>query len=275
MRNFEERKAEIFRRSEERISLRKRRQKQLLGIGVPLVCAAVCLAVLLPRQADSASMDQLYTDEAAADAVPAEEKMEATGAEAVAESGHDCTGPCDCLQEDAYVEWEPSAAKMAELQVDEVGKYGSEYEGVYLELSNVYLEEGRIEAFWRNQTEYAVYFGERYDIQRYVDGEWVSCATRLLDWPMEEYVLENGTQKDMVYDANIEYFDLSEPGTYRIAAQFTVGADDRVCTLWAEFTLCEEGKAYDEESVDSCIRMLADDQQRMRKENRGIAGNTA
>ncbi len=49
MRNFEERKAEIFRRSEERINKRRRTQKHILTI-VPLCLLLVaCAATLLPQ----------------------------------------------------------------------------------------------------------------------------------------------------------------------------------------------------------------------------------
>ena len=49
MRNFEERKAEIFRRSEERINKRRRIQKHILTI-VPLCLLLVaCAATLLPQ----------------------------------------------------------------------------------------------------------------------------------------------------------------------------------------------------------------------------------
>lgn len=49
MRNFEERRAEIFRRSEERINARKQARKRVLLCTVPvLVCAVIWSAVALP-----------------------------------------------------------------------------------------------------------------------------------------------------------------------------------------------------------------------------------
>lgn len=49
MRNFEERRAEIFRRSEERIKARKQARKRVLLCTVPaLVCAVIWSAVALP-----------------------------------------------------------------------------------------------------------------------------------------------------------------------------------------------------------------------------------
>ena len=49
MRNFEERKAEIFRRSENRINKRRRTQKHILNACVPLcLLLIVCVATILP-----------------------------------------------------------------------------------------------------------------------------------------------------------------------------------------------------------------------------------
>ena len=101
MRNFEERKAEIFRRSHERIALRKRRQKQLLGIGAPLVCAAVCLAVLLPGKADTAAVDNEYS-------LQLDGMMDDAPAEG-------------CGLEEACADETPAAAERKEEQVDAAG----------------------------------------------------------------------------------------------------------------------------------------------------------
>lgn len=50
MRSFEERRAEIFLRSEERLR-RRRRRRHILLCGIPVVIAALCAGLLLPQQA--------------------------------------------------------------------------------------------------------------------------------------------------------------------------------------------------------------------------------
>lgn len=260
MRNFEERKAEIFRRSEERVRVRKRRQKQLLGIGIPLVCAVLCLTVLLPGEPEAEPVEELYVQstEAVTEDIQAE-MQEPAYAESVKEDPHDCTGPCDCTTGAISEDEIPSGSEKRKVQVDEVGKYGSELENVYMELSNISLEEKRIDAFWRNHTGSTVFFGESYDIQRFTDGKWVSCATRLLDFPMPEYVLEGSSMLSITYTTNMEWFDLSLPGVYRITAEFTVDGGEETYALWAEFTLREEEESYEEETVQTCIVLPAAD----------------
>ena len=59
MRTFEERKAEIFRRSEDRIIKRKRLQKQILTTCIPLfLLLIVCVATILP-EIQTGGMDKL------------------------------------------------------------------------------------------------------------------------------------------------------------------------------------------------------------------------
>lgn len=254
MRNFEERKAEIFRRSQARIRLRKKRQKQLLGIGVPLVCAVLCLTALWPKGSEDEAVEELYVQQT--DAVPEDmpaQMQEPAYEKGAEESAYECTGPCDCTTGAVCEDEIPSASEKRKVQVDEIGKCGSDLEGVYMELSDISLEEKRIDAFWRNHTGSTVFFGEVYDIRRYVDGQWISCATRLLDFPMPEYALEGSALKSMTYTTNMEWFDLSEPGRYRITAEFAVDGDEETYTLWAEFTLREEGESYEEETVQTCI----------------------
>ncbi len=48
MKNFEERKAEIFRRSENRIKLRKRKQKQFLAFCIPLFLLSIFSVAFIP-----------------------------------------------------------------------------------------------------------------------------------------------------------------------------------------------------------------------------------
>lgn len=94
MRNFEDRKAEVLRRSEARLRQRRRTQKQLLLV-IPLVCIVLGTVVFLPRllpmggassdaaaAADVAFENQMM--EAADDAMPIDDAAEEPAAEEAA-----------------------------------------------------------------------------------------------------------------------------------------------------------------------------------------------
>ncbi len=58
MRNFEERKAEVFRRSESRIKARKRKRNRILALCIPLclmltICSVTILPAMLPFETDN------------------------------------------------------------------------------------------------------------------------------------------------------------------------------------------------------------------------------
>ena len=70
MRNFEERKAEVFRRSEKRIKARKARRNHILMVCIPLVlCVSLFSAFILPKM----------MPERAADSAPAEDALNGMG----------------------------------------------------------------------------------------------------------------------------------------------------------------------------------------------------
>ena len=383
MRNFDERKQEILRRAEEKICRRKKRRKQLLGIGIPLAGLIVCLALLLPAgtaarkhtafqefamdaaptmpeipENTTAVNSQIFTDDlpaeaAAADAPPMAEPAarfhvigsgdsdvegiwlrlqyipeDASFIEVlwVNETEHpaefldsyyilrwdeshsmwiSCAeGTCHwsgepfCLDayqmevpmtyrsnlenfdlslagqyqivgefrllgdDQVYTAWsgfeirrdegeytpnsplEPTSAVEAprEITVGEVGDFGSDYPGVYLEFSNVDLEQRILMSFWRNETNVTAYITQWYDLQRLVDDQWVSCAAEKLAFDHTAYALSPHLSIwFMDYRIQDVYFDLSSPGTYRLLAQFRMEADETPYTAWAEFTL-EEGE---------------------------------
>ena len=65
MRNFEERKAEIFRRSENRIIERKKKRRRIIALCVPLcLCVAVLLTVYLPDLMISSEKNNFAEDTA-------------------------------------------------------------------------------------------------------------------------------------------------------------------------------------------------------------------
>lgn len=124
MRSFEERKAEIFRRSEQRLRLRKRRRRQLLGIGVPLACVVVCLTVLLPGRmeqeaADGASPQQW---ELAVDEAPVE-RLEPDNGMVSEESAYEGAEEYDCVpyEDEASASEERKQAQSGQTVVNRYG----------------------------------------------------------------------------------------------------------------------------------------------------------
>lgn len=254
MRNFEERKKEVLHRSARRIQRRRKLQKRLMGSGLSALCLALCLGVgleqglFLSRNQDTAAYDVAYDDAAvmnevavdmsamdADDAMPAADKGLENTEENAQKSTLDPDGSGGCASDDADGYDVPTEVQVH--RVGEVGNHGSDYEGVYLELSHVDLEGGSIHAFWINYTEQTVSFGPAYDIQRYEAGRWVSCAIDPpLVWTEERYELEPNPS-DFHRTCDLERFDLSQPGLYRITSICQVGSDDTPYTLWAEFEL--------------------------------------
>ena len=61
MRNFEERKAEIFRRSEERINERRKNRRRIVACCVPLcLCIAVLTAIYIPKKNEKSGSTNNY-----------------------------------------------------------------------------------------------------------------------------------------------------------------------------------------------------------------------
>ena len=61
MRNFEERKAEIFRRSEERINERRKNRRRIVACCVPLcLCIAVLTAIYIPKKKEKSGSTNNY-----------------------------------------------------------------------------------------------------------------------------------------------------------------------------------------------------------------------
>lgn len=150
---------------------------------------------------------------------------------------------CTCTfrvgeNETRYAMWAEFTLLEPVLVVDGIGAFGSDYPGVYLEFSNIFLEEGYIQAFWRNETELPARIYEGYDLQ-YLDGDtWVSCKKEFPQFGEDVYALAPWpSHVDVDYSVSSEQFDLSRAGEYRLTGQFWVEGDDTLYTAWAWFTL--------------------------------------
>jgi hypothetical protein len=150
---------------------------------------------------------------------------------------------CTCTfrvgeDETPYTMWAEFTLEEPKLAVDALGEFGSDYPGIYLEFSNVFLEEGYIQAFWRNETELPARIYEGYDLQ-YLDGDnWVSCKKEYPQFGEDIYELAPWpSHVDVDYSISPELFDLSRAGEYRLTGQFWVEGGDVLYTAWAWFTL--------------------------------------
>jgi len=99
------------------------------------------------------------------------------------------------------------------------------------------LDTMTADIFWRNETEQTAYYSAHFRVERLEGEEWVYCAPEPLPFTDEGYELAPREENHHTY--NLDRFDLSQPGSYRIAADFTL-AGDAVYTLWADFTLIGE-----------------------------------
>ena len=140
--------------------------------------------------------------------------------------------------ETPYTMWVEFTLAEPKLVVDALGEFGSDYPGVYLEFYDVFLEEGYMQAFWRNETEIPARIYEGYDLQ-YLDGDnWVSCKKEYPQFGEDIYELAPWpSHVDVDYSISPELFDLSRAGEYRLTGQFWVEGGDVLYTAWAWFTL--------------------------------------
>lgn len=209
MRNLEECRAEVFRRSEARIRARKRRNIAILTACVPLVlCVALAWAAGLPG-----------AERGAAEAIPENAWMPAAGGVAVDVGQSSPPGSDDMLY----------------------GNVGSKDPGVKLRVTKFDPENGgTLTVVWENRTEYEVTFGTVYKIQRWEEDRWVSCQR----WPdlafdAIGYLLMPGQTRTEQYRLACTY-DVSSPGTYRFETECYVYTNPNAgakCVLSVEFTI--------------------------------------
>lgn len=251
MRNFEERKAEIIRRSRQRI--RRRKQGIAWAASMTLLCVLVLSTWLaLPRYRQDVS-DIAAVPEAAAPEEQTESQWsdvscvpEAPVQDVPFMEPGEAEIPAEPLPEAAEQD-QTGEAYTGPVYVEELGSYGSDYPGVYLEFSNLDLDTMTADIFWRNETEQTAYYSAHFRVERLEGENWVYCAPEPLPFTDEGYELAPKGENHHTY--NLDRFDLSQPGSYRIAADFTL-AGDAVYTLWAGFTLIGEER-NEEMDMDS------------------------
>lgn len=245
MRNFEDRKAEIIRRSRQRI----RRRKQLITwtASACVLCVLVGTWMVLPRYWPGTQENLAVTPESALDQLSAQpETALAEEESANAEAPQDVLSqeptqdiiPGEASPEAPEAEaQEQDALYTGPIYVEEMGSFGSDYPGIYLEFSNLDLETMTADVFWRNETEQTAYYSAYFAVERLVGETWVYSAPEPVAFIDESYQLDPGGENHHTY--KLTGFDLSQPGSYRICANFTLAAD-AVYTLWADFTLIGE-----------------------------------
>lgn len=213
MRNFEERKAEVFRRSHERIRQRKKKRRQLLLLGVPLVCAVLLVTVYLPWRMPSQANES-------GDAAPQMEMAVDQSAEletAEAKSTAEVFSSADEIPAAEPTDW--TAPNMGlRLIVDEVDNTGE-----------------KLSVLWNNDTDWTVTYGPVFAIEQLTQDGWISCDQIDLGWDDVLYELQPRASDSQVYD--LTRFAVSQPGTYRIVAKCCIYTDEETYETYitAEF----------------------------------------
>ena len=77
---------------------------------------------------------------------------------------------------------------------------------------------------WHNTTSYKVAFGEHYVIERLQGGEWINVAVK--DKPVIEIGLIINERSIYLKNYTTDWVDLSENGTYRLRASYTLQHDN-------------------------------------------------
>jgi hypothetical protein len=209
MRNLDECRAEVFRRSEARIKARKRRRNAILTACVPV---ALCVALLwLVKQPGVAN--------------------ETTGAVA------------ECVTEPAMgaMGVDGERIPLAPQNYDTVlGNAETDFPGVEIRILGFDpADGGTLTVVWENKTEYEVTYGEAYTIQRQGEDCWINCQRQPgLAFTAIGYLLMPGQTRTEQYSLRYTY-DVSAPGTYRFESTCFVQNtpnESAKCTLSAEFT---------------------------------------
>ena len=115
----------------------------------------------------------------------------------------------------------------------------TDYAGVYLTLSSVddSGEHKKLNTIWHNETFKEVTYGEGYKIEYFEDGEWKSVLAT--DFAVMDIglILPAGGKQEKSY--SLQYFDVSEKGTYRIRCEFYPG-DGEICSTWVSFEVTDK-----------------------------------
>lgn len=209
MRTFEQRKAEIRRRSEKRIAKRRRNIKRLTGAALSLLCV-ITAVTLWPKAQDEIAVNESAKNTASG--IP-EEICEPAGGENFSAGA----------MPETYRE------EFTSLEAEEVG----------LKITQIDTDADMLTVALSNYTDQYLTYGSGYDIERETEDGWVSCAVEEMGWDTALYILE--PEDTVTQECWVGGFDLSEPGTYRFVkfCNLYMEEDSTPCRVVAKFTVEE------------------------------------
>ncbi len=213
MRTHEERMAEIRRRSEEQIKLRKKRGRRILITCIPVVMVVGIVGAWLLSSAP------------VTESIPWEEEafVDGTVEENMAE-----------MVEEAL------PATMVETATAQLSH--SDYPRLSVEILSVeQRDEGTsLRVLWKNDTDKEVIFGSSFFIEELQGGQWRSCqVNESVIFDALAYILEPGQEREETYVLTGVY-DLPEQGTCRFLTEcfvYETPEDSLKCELWDTFNL--------------------------------------
>lgn len=125
-----------------------------------------------------------------------------------------------------------------------IGGTHTDFEGMNVQIVNAIWndKEIKLDVNWINKTSYDVVYGESYDIEKQIDGEWKSCVTLdNLGFNDIGYELKAKATQKQTYNLT-DKFDISQNGKYRFTTYCHVydkgrGGESQKCELWAQFSV--------------------------------------
>ena len=122
-----------------------------------------------------------------------------------------------------------------------VGNNYSDFDGISIQTSGIYIypDKTTIVINWTNDTEYSVFYGEQYSIDRLENDQWVSILTDnndLTDIDHELRTKELDSKEYILSDTD----ESIKPGTYRFLSACSVKTGEEQsteCSVWVEFII--------------------------------------
>ena len=117
----------------------------------------------------------------------------------------------------------------------------SDFDGISIQASGIYISPDKttITINWRNDTAYSAIYGETNSIERFENGEWVSCTLKDNSFTAIAYELPAKKLESRGYTLTCMY-EVNKPGLYRFQSSCSVyagGEQPTECCVWAEFTV--------------------------------------
>ena len=117
----------------------------------------------------------------------------------------------------------------------------TDYAGVYLTLTAIDDSDEHIQlkTVWHNETRQEIMYGEYYQIEKYEDSTNTWKSVLATDFAVMDIglILPAGGKQEKSY--SLQYFDVSEKGTYRIRCEFYPG-DGEICSTWVSFEVTDK-----------------------------------